>query len=285
MSRINQNASITIRIKGLAIAHYNKETKNWEFIFLRGIPEHDLKISVREYRGTSNIPTEQVYLIPIDNKKIEIKTTDAVSQDSHHITSNFAQRATADDNHDARWIVDLSEDLHKEPVKLIKKNGSDGNPTNLTFLSISDATFYTDSLSKKTYQMIKNGKEPLEPRLTGGWIGLDIEWSNNTTSITEINFENMPTVALKPDDEISIYEIEINNDCNNPQKGASDFHYYYDHLIDMPDEFSEFVPSNESRGMVAMVDGDENDPPPSKEDCHIPLVSDLLGINSLGDLV
>jgi hypothetical protein len=252
LKQLNPNANVVINMKGLGLAHHNENAGRWEFLFIRKIEYHDLKIIVREYRKSSINPVEYPYQIPINNKPIEITTTDAVSPSSSHHKPNpsrpFMSRKGIDDELDAQWMIDLSAyDFHGKPVKLAKKKYRDGTsvgtPVVLTLLTVSDSIFYTASGSKRPYTIKFNGN-PCFPRFVGEWMGFDIEWQTDT-SHTDIKFSSdvLTDRPLIHDSDIIKYEIEINNDCCEGQVGRpSDFHYYYDLLVNMPEEvFDEDV--------------------------------------------
>lgn len=282
MSQINSNATVTFKMKGLGIAHHNNDNGNWEFLFLREIPEHDLKIIVREYKNGLAYPVETFYPIPVDDKIIKISNVDSEPALSsfHTPASNFNWQVSGDDNLDSRWITDLSEELHKKPVKLKNKLGA-----KLTCLTVPDAVFYTDTLAKRPYNINFNGNFHFS-RIMGEWLGLDLEWKAKLGQ-TEIGFESslLPNRIIARDADVSIYEIEVNNDCCVGQKNIpSDFHYYYDYLVDMPGEvFDEEIPlsppiSNPISQPTPLLRGKE-------DDCHLVQCSKLDGITSLEELL
>lgn len=279
MARILPDANVTIKMKGLGLAHHNIGKGVWEFIFMRGIPEHDLKVIVREYRRTAPKPVTILnYQIPDDDKKIKIETVNAVSPNKPSHGSgvhNFNWRHQIDDNHDARWMIDLSKELHKSPVKLRNKKN-----IGLTLLTISESVLYADNLigTIAPYRITKND-EPFKDRAVGQWLGMDIQWSEDTPQ-TNIVFENYPSKSLKPDGDVYIYEIEINNDCCEGQPATeTDFKLYYEYLVDMPDTFDELLPTQYSKvfSKLEMLKG--------RDDCHLNQVTDLAEISSLEDLL
>lgn len=244
MPRLKQNAKVVITLKGLGLGHYfgNKTespvTGIWEFLFLNGLDDHQLTITVKTYLKGFSQPATRTYSVPKDIQKIDISTRNAVPPDYHrHISQDFDWRQGIDNFHDARWITDLSEELHEEPVKLSVKK-----PVDLTLLTVSDAIYYTFNQTDrfKVYPITKNGA-PFKERVLGQVAGMDIEWQQN--GYTEITIGDRPPIRLQNADNVLLYEVEIDNDCQNCI-GEPDFNLYYEYLVDMNDTFNEEKPKD-----------------------------------------
>ena len=51
MSSANPAANVTLSFEGLAIYNFNKITNYWEFLFLRHLANHNLKVDIINYTG------------------------------------------------------------------------------------------------------------------------------------------------------------------------------------------------------------------------------------------
>ncbi len=307
MSMLFPETKVNVHIKGLGVGNFNKAKKEWDFALLRGIENHDLKVIVREYRTDAQSMKVNVYDIPNNSKKIEIKTIidDVQSLLSVYSPgSAFSGNDLQDNNYDSRWITDLT-DLHGKDVKL--KKPSDPK-VSLTFLSISAATLYTRNLHDAPYyiydttnpdnrELVRPQSLTQQPSLAAAWIGLDIKWSGTTNS-TELIIDDVQKQVMSgilpdgnPDENLLRYEIEINNNCSIKDTTVSDFHYYYDHLVDssMGQRFDEyFSPIQNTVNLRRLsldfvnfieVDGGKTD------DCGTKLVSGLAGGLSLEEML
>lgn len=313
LNQLNPNANVRIYMKGLGVAHHNTTNGRWEFLFIRKIAQHDLRIVVREFRNGETIPfRETPYSIPNDTTNLEIVTTDSVPIPAggfHHKPSgnNFRARRGFDRNEESRWMIDLSAELHGEPVPLRRKNYTTGpfvgTPVALTLLTVSDAVFYTASLSKRPYS-IKFNRYFCFSRVVGEWMGFDIEWKPNMGK-TDIKFNtaHLADRTLPRDENIARYEIEVNNDCCEGQVGRpSDFHYYYDLLVNFPPQppkvFDEDVslPTSHSNAFTETFNAESFNIEAFKEflsillggkedDCHLVACSDLVGMTSLAEVL
>jgi hypothetical protein len=286
---------VTISMKGLGVANFNDTTGNWDFAFLRGIKDHNLKIIVREYRIDSpSMIIRNVYDDPKNNwGRIEIKTNIGVNQSpipDYSINPNFIYDESKGDNcYDSRWITDLSE-LHgtqlqsKKSITLKKPDSG----VSLTFLSVSAATLYSKVLHDEPYWICDTTEEtkPVQKyqRVSTSWAGLDIKWSgtnNSTTLIFDGNEEMELTGNLvngSPDPNLLHYEIEINNNCNQ-NTATSDFHYYYKHLVAMPNSYDEVFESNTSLLSAEKAHGGKTN------DCGIKQISKLESGKSLEEIL
>lgn len=317
MPRLNTNTDVMITLKGLGVGHYNPTTSNWEVIFLRGISNHYLKIAVKKH-FKDNTPSQIIKseYIDLGVQRIEIKTDDAKSVPAEHKPdTHFTWNPDGNAYNDSRWMADLSSvEFHNGRVKLTKKV-TPFPPISLTLLTVSNAVFYTNSQTDKykRYPIIKNGVET-KRRIMGHYGGLDIEWDETRRPVTKITYTGSPFDDIKPDasnPNISFYEIEINNDCfRHCPVGQTDFHYYYDYLVDMGDVFNQGYPVNvpeekisikdtllnifgindlflEQKGesqsifnLLGLVDANISFLI-GRTDCHIVMVSELDGQNSL----
>jgi hypothetical protein len=275
---------VTVSMKGLAVANYDKANQNWDFAFLRGIADHDLRITVREYRLGS--PSMKILYDETDFSKswknISFLTTNVLQNPKPEYSENqtFSYLESVDNYYDTRWISDLSE-LHqtqtgaKEPVKLKKPIF----PKSLTFLSISAATLYSKVLHDKPYYVYDTSDltKPKYTRTSSSWAGLDIKWEGNSS--TNIVIEKNKVVELKEsnsDSNLLHYEIEVNNNCNK-DSSTSDFRHYYENLMAMPITYDEFFePIKTPFSAEKVYDGKTND-------CGIKHISVLDGGKRLED--
>lgn len=236
-SKVIKEANVTISIKGLALSRYNKGNQNWETRFLRHVPGHDLRVVVKK-DGTV------IFSEAVDkHEKISIVTNKAKEVPSHH---------TSGDDYDIRHLVDFnSDDLCGTSFKF--------NNSVMTFLSTSDACFYSKTISGKLYTVKKNGKEVFTRKIgiiTGGDIvSLDK---------TEIFFVNSPDKnQVLPAETGVIYEIVFDNDCpDSPKDGSSDFDKFSE-VIESADKYTLTEPD-----VLAYMDpgeGDERDEGTSKD--------------------
>jgi hypothetical protein len=233
---IIKGANITISIKGLALSYYNQKTKNWETKFLRHVLGHNLKVTVKK-----NEVVLDSFTIEKPDEQISIRTDNAKVVPSHYNEGN---------DNDFSHLVDFnSTEMCGTSFKF--------NNTPMTFLSTSDACFYSKTITNKPYTIRKNGSELFTRRLglaTGGDIvALDR---------TEITFHNSPdknlTLLAEPD---IIYEIIFDNDCPNPpEDGSSDFDRFSD-VIESADKYTLTVPD------VLGYMGPNGDPPSKEPPC------------------
>lgn len=277
---------ISIRMKGLGIAHFNHQTGLWEFLFLRGIDKHNLKLLITKNYANGQSSDAQ---IDIDEgvRHLEIITKNASSASGSDISagSTFDFRYGQDSGSDSRWVVDLSE-LHgnlAQPadVKIAKINPN----RNLTLLTVSDAIFHCAELSPHEYEFVEaQTGVPIARRNVGLWLGLDIDWRDET-STTEIRIDGSIVETLSPANGLTSVEIGVDNDCQstNPKECFDiDFYYYYDELvkekrIDQTGPFSA-SPGKLTERLLGRVD------------CHLVNVSKIADehgkpIESLGELV
>ena len=246
MPRLKQNAKVVITLKGLGFGHYFGDRSAspidgvWEFLFLNGVADHRFTITVKTYLKGFSQPATRTYPVSKDVQTIDISTRNAVPPAYHrHVSQDFDWRQGIDNFHDARWITDLSEELHEEPVKLTVKN-IDEEKIGLTLLTVSDAIYYTYNQTDrfKVYPITKND-EPFKERVLGQVAGMDIEWQEN--GYTEITIGTRTPIRLENIENVLLYEVEIDNDCQSCT-GTPDFHLYYEHLVDMEDKFDELRP-------------------------------------------
>lgn len=274
MTQEISTAKVRVKMKGLGVVHLHTDSTNqkntWEILFLRGIPKHNLKIIIKEHRKDLTTPIETVYPIPDDTRNLSFNTKEASTTTGSHECSgpDFNWKYGVDEEHDARWIVDLSE-LHGslknlKPIKIKKKY----TERKLTYLTISEAVFYCYDLSKEKYEFEQAGNIIKEPRNVGLWLGFDIGWNKNGE--TEVDIDYMKRI-LEPHDKLEYYEIVIDNDCNCDTNDV-DFDVYYRELVDEY-EIIEHPPH-----------------PAGRVDCHLVKISEIAdesgqARNSLSELL
>jgi hypothetical protein len=254
MSGINPNANVIIRMKGLGIGYYNHSSNPpvWEFIFLRGVPDHHLKIKVIEYFKDGRKTSTEYF----PNQNIDEIDITSNAKNNGHRHQPEGNRFRRDENHshyDSRWIVDLSSELHQKAVKLTQKRGQ--YPLSYTYMKINGATLYTHGRTNplRPYRIVKKGVGSTpdhdiasSPRVMGHYVGLDIQWGGFGSKKTEISYAGSSIPDLKNSAAIDYYVIEIDNDCPSCPP-YPDFHYYYDYLVNMGDEvYDEIAPGSES---------------------------------------
>jgi hypothetical protein len=245
---LDSNANVVIKMKGLGILHHNGV--KWEAILLREIFDHQLEIKVTKI-GQDGKPIEpdNIVKVPDEVKQIEVKTDNIGVAPTHIFHRNsFEYHPGKDGPMDAGWILDISKELHKKPVKLSRKTDN-----GLTLLTVDNATLYTANQHDiaKPYLMVDidlnslphNPPQFVNPRVMADHVGMDIVWSNDTTS-TEIILSNGSKISLPRVDKIARYEVLIDNNCKNDCRlTTGDFSLYYRHLIDMGnEEFLEISP-------------------------------------------
>lgn len=235
MGYADPNAKVTIKMKGLGTAHFNKNTNLWEFLLLRGIPKHELKIIVRKYEKGNDCPIKlRECDISQNIRNLKITTKNPSTSASYYLPAGTGVFTyTSENEYDARWIVDLSElhakaqreDLQNDivPIKIKKKYAK----RELTLLTVSDAIFHCYKLSPEPYQF-EQAWDIFKTCSVGLWIGLDIGW--NPDGFTEIDL-GFTKINLELSDELDHYEIEVNNDCNCDTDDV-DFDLYYRELVD-----------------------------------------------------
>lgn len=323
MPRLNTNTDVMITLKGLGVGHYNPTNSKWEIIFLRGISNHFLRITVKKhYKSSSGPVTIKSEFIDLGVQNIEINTAGAKSvAGDHRPDCNFSWNPDGNTASDSRWMADLSSiEFHNKNVKLTKKTTT-FPPIGLTLLTVSNAVFYTNSQTDKykLYPIYKKPNTLIKKRIMGHYGGLDIEWDETKNPVTEIAYDGSPFDDIKPDasdPDVLFYEIEIDNDCFRLcPVGQTDFHFYYDYLVDMGDEVFEqgypvdirnekvplkkliletfgindlFLGQGEKSQSIFNLFGLENTSLEFKigrTDCHIVIVSQLDGQDSLAYLL
>lgn len=299
---------VTVNMKGLGVTNYNSTTETWDFAFIRGVPDHDLTVKIREFRLDS--PSEREYVFKTDNvKDIEFRTTigerrRAFDFPAYQPDLNFTGDTEKANYHDARWITDLTE-LHGEPVKLKLKQPpiEEKYTVSLTFMTFSAAVLYSSKLHdlEKPYFIydVTNPGAPKEPpfsRVAADFIGLDIIWSDDKK--TELFIDGEKVMELKDDPNLLFYEVQINNNCENINNTTSDFIYYYKHLVDMDKQFNEYfkrlpiVKDNIGTGIrtlsfeeMRITDNTDPQDPEKTYDCGCKRISELVGGVSLKDML
>ncbi|MDQ6788992.1 MAG: hypothetical protein M3033_19485 [Acidobacteriota bacterium] len=266
--KINSEANIRIAIKGLAMCNYNKNNQNWEAIFLRHVANHNLKIIINKCRGETSQESQTYEIEP--NEKIYVRSSNAVAPDS--------PRYDGDDEKSLSRVIDFADaEMHEGRLAFEK-----GLDLPKTFLSISDSVFYTKTLSKNVYDVVKNDGETIKTTEIGLVIGADIVCrAGGKTEILVAGKPNLiaPLVA----EEGVVYEIVFDNDCYEPASHAEgDFKKYYD-LISAPETFTLNL-------AVAGEDPPPTDPPPPPPEknppCNAVIVSELSdGLSSLAELL
>jgi hypothetical protein len=230
-----KNANVTISIKGLALSHYNQKTKKWETRFLRHVPGHNLKLSVKkngtEIFSKSNIKVdEKISIVTVQAEKLQPRYNKPDEMNLDHLV-----------NFNSPNMCGNAFKFKSEPKT--------------TFLETSEACFYVKTLSKNECTVYKN-KKKLFARRIGVITGGDIVALDKT----EIKFEQATgdnqTLSAEPG---TLYEIIFDNDCPSPPSaGESDFDRFSD-IINTLDKFTLTGPD-----VVAF----QGDPNPKEPPCN-----------------
>jgi hypothetical protein len=272
--KLTGEANVSIAIKGLAMCNFNKYNQNWEVLFLRHVVNHNLQIIVNKCRAET-LEDSQIYDIE-PNEKIYIRSSSAVAPES--------PRYDGEDEKSLSRVIDFAAaDMHDSRMALEK-----GQELPKTFLSISDSVFYTKTLSKNRYDIIKDDVQTMQTTEIGLIIGADIIC--RAGGRTEIIVSGKPNLItpLSVEDGV-VYEIVFDNDCHErAAHEEGDFKKYYD-LISAPETFSVNLTAGEDEPLPA-DDPPADDPPPEEPPknppCNAVIISELgNGMNSLSELL
>jgi hypothetical protein len=281
MSLANPNANVTLSFEGLAIYNLNKSSNFWEFLFLRHLKNHKLKIEIIQYlNGTKfvhSLAIEKEHNIFIDAPK----AVEPLNGNMYKI-DNFSYGTNEEE--DIRWMDELPE---SEDVGLTSCSfRNDFLKKDLAFLSINgESILYTKILSKEKFEIWENigikdqvgyTKRLVDSRKIGVVVAADIEYPSNETIKIRVEGKSDFTLEL-PITQDSIYEIKFNNSCDGLATSfdTSDFQHYYD----------LFSPTERKLEIISIpildINGHKLDNTPA---CKCKTCKNLIGFDSLSEV-
>jgi hypothetical protein len=233
----NANANVTFSFEGLAIYNLNA-TNNWEFLFLRHVPKHSLKINIKN----NSFPNLSQSFTIAKEHDIFIEASDAIAPPNNKFRyeiSGFSFDST-NEKEDIRWMEEVFEGEigGDAPCSL----NSAFPKKELTFLSINGGSvLYTKDLSEGEFEIWeKNGNtkkrlnagtstNQLDSRKIGVVVAAAMQYPFNKPIKIRIVGNDGFTIEL-PINSSDRYEINFSNHCEDSPASTqkSDFQYYYD---------------------------------------------------------
>lgn len=291
---VNPNANVTLTFEGLAIYNLNKETNNWEFLFLRHLENHELRVNITRRRttpghaGDSNL----IHSFTISKEhNILIDAGDSLATPDgkfRYEIPDFAYKF-ATQKEDIRWMEESSGE--EGEVHTMCSFNSQFSKKNLSFLSIGgQSILYTQKLSEIEFEIWEKRKETREEgtfeirkllasRPIGLVIGADIQYPVGKSIKFSIEGLNGFTLELPiaPD---SHYEISFNNSCDGKPDcpNLSDFQFYYDLLVSSTGSEIDIIPAPVLASDGTMKPGDT-------AACICKTCKNLVGFTSLREMV
>lgn len=219
VNEAKSNSSLKIVIDGLALCHFDKETRQWKVFFPKA-PQHDFKVIVEKTTtgktGKKTVKKEPPY--PVKSfTKIEVITDNMQGGGNREMDS-------------MKDVIDLSV-LHGEKLKLKTEKKKYAafltlNQTNLMLEKDSNA-------GKMEVWKVEPYPNPVENLIRrdqlAGVIVSEHKFQPGTT--TEIRIGNQKPIRLLHDEDTT-HVVTFDNDCHQGTKcDPYDFRYYYE-IID-----------------------------------------------------
>lgn len=283
MSLAFSDANVTFAFEGLAI--YNLNENNWEFLFLRHLMNHELKVQItRKYttdgHAEDNKLVHSFKIAKQHNILIEAnESVDTPGGKTRFETANFNWQNG--NKADLRWMEGLPEELEVEHTscsfnRLFPKE-------ELSFLSIQGKSIlYTHKLSDDDYEIWERDgsqKSLIGIRRLGTIVAADMKYPADSTIKFNIEGANGFSLELKIEGD-SNYEIKFDNSCEgNPTcENIDDYQYYYDLLSSSNGKTIEAVPKLVASSTGLMRPGET-------AACRCRTCRNLVGLDSLRELL
>lgn len=235
---IDQDADVTMLIKGLALCCRNRNRDRWE-VALPAVGEHRLQITI--YRQPKAGGEPQVFhSVPINELsegRLRVETNDAVWSDKFYFEgpNGFSwSNPQNNDPNDFRFFIDLEDEI------LTHKKQKHNFRIPFVKLSLEKTMLYTHELTDSSYLLkdMNGGEEPKHFYILGKVIGGYLKVSNPAQAKVEFKFDGKRR-HNKTLDNFAVYKyfIEFDNDCDNKRKAEkdselltceSDFPLYYE---------------------------------------------------------
>ncbi len=209
-------SNLTVLMGGLAIGHQRRD--RWQSVFLTGIPQHDLTMTVWRIPATGPSHT------PLN---IDIANNQPIT-----IAPQGIQYWTSRDQNRARWdlrnLANFSE-LHPEAIQFRRPKG-----LSLTRIEVLGGHGFTalraaSSTGRPNYWFNRRGQPPESPprkRFLGTWLGINFKIKPGQSVEVRGRSGRLHSTLLN---EHSRVFIQITNNCRR-SSGCSeqlDFPYYY----------------------------------------------------------
>lgn len=255
MSQVNENANLTISVKGLAIYYFNETDKKWEFLFLRHLETHDLKIKVTKMSAAGGDDTELAHEFVLDKGHDIVIEADTVpymdGADNYRVGNGSFDYSDADETsrkNDIRWIIDLPKPIPGFPEDTTSVM-SNYKKRNLTFVSFPENSIvYTKELSSAKFnrweRTLSTGNRRLAAESSskiGVTLGADVQCNSSFKLKIDGTFDYDIEFKIEGNDK---YLLEFDNSCDPAKhpgcEHISDLIHNYD-LFDV-DEYLELTP-------------------------------------------
>jgi hypothetical protein len=233
MSNFNRNANVILTFEGLAVNNYNKDTKNWEFLFLRHLENHELILTIKNDKpeADANKPIKHVFKVGKEHD-IFFNAKDAIVPENSEIVFEIPELGLNDVNsEDIHWMDDYFHG--KEEVTTGCSFNEDFEKRNLSFLEIQGhCTLYTHKRSEEEFEIWErtdNKKNFIVKRKIGVILGAAIEYPIG--ELLKINIVGRVNISIDILIENNVnYEIAFDNSCrgNPTSNDTSDFQHYQD---------------------------------------------------------
>lgn len=233
----NAHANITFSFEGLAIYNLN-ENNNWEFLFLRHVPKHLLKINIKN----NTFPNLSQSFTIAKEHDIFIEANDAIAPPNSKFRYEIPDFSfdSANEKEDIRWMEEVFEgEVGGDTACSLN---SSFPKKELTFLSINGGSvLYTKDLSEGEFEIWeKDGNikkrlnagtstNPLTSRKIGVVVAAAMQYPIDGSIKIRIVGNDGFTIEL-PINSGNRYEINFSNHCEDSPASTqkSDFQYYYD---------------------------------------------------------
>lgn len=230
-----QNRNLTIKIQGLALSYFDKNTTQWK-IFFPKVKKHIFKLIIKKSIDDIRF-TESSFIFP--NEKDRNGSEITITPDA--ITKSVAYDSQVEE------ILDLSK-LHNEEIYLkAETNDPQKDKLYIGFLTLNGTVLLSEYSTKKTkvkvWQTTPGGENPTNKILVKTPEGKNIwELAEGFSSGFEIAVNQTTVIDLQKvfgfdltldfsDPKVS-YEVTFSNDCEGDGcEAVSDFKYYYN-IID-----------------------------------------------------
>lgn len=247
MPNFTDNVNVILSFEGLAFRNFNGN--NWEFLFLRDIAQHDLKLTINNSKSTAGKGADPKKMKKIDiliPREHDILIEAPFSQEVYNgeIEYKKGNPHIESDKEDIRWTDDYlygfpypigSFPASQTPLKLNPNKLSTDN----SFININgNCVLYTKDLQDQKYEIWEqtgDTKRLVETRKVGAKIGGAMIYPTGESVYINIRGKINQTIEI-PIEEGVTTNIDFDNTCQgNPAPGmTSDFEYY----------FNYFYPSN-----------------------------------------
>ncbi len=257
MPHFNTDVNVVLSFEGLGIRNFNNDTKNWEFLFLRSVDNHSLKLTIyNDQVDNSDWSKEKFEILIPKEHDIFIELPDAENvlegNPSEYNNGDIDLYTRGIDYEDIRWTEDY---LHgKPPGTAPVQLRNDLRKDDLSFLNIggtcvlfTKVTNYFKTQNYEIWERQGGAKTLLEARRIGAKVGGAVKYPDGKSVQIRLVGKINQVIEIPIVTGVVTF-IDFDNSCQgSPTSGTtSDFeHYYSDFFVDSDREI-EIVPVNDS---------------------------------------